>query len=158
MVWIENEATFLANKFRWDAVETVPQAEFERFQIVLDDPALARKLGLNTVAPEEPENALPVMHEESPTRYRMTVRRSNPGWLVISQARYPGWKARIGGREVPLLRANYAFNAITLPEGTSEIEFAYEPTSFRLGLWISGLAALVGAALLALRMRRNPSQ
>ena len=77
----------------------------------------------------------------------MRITRTNPGWLVISQARYPGWKARIGGQEVPLVRANYAFDAIALPQGESEIEFSYEPTSLRLGLWISAASALAGALL-----------
>ncbi len=148
MVWIENEATFVANKFRWDAVETVPSEEFARFTIVQDDPEFARKLGLNTVAPEEPEGSTPTMLEEEPEFYRMKLTRKNPGWLVISQARYPGWKARINGQEVPLLRANYAFNAVPVPPGESEIEFSYEPASFRLGLAISGASALVGLLLL----------
>jgi hypothetical protein len=157
MVWIENEATFLANKFRWDAIETITPEEFARFQIVQDDPQLAQKLGLNTVAPAEAEGSTPQMLEQSPTHYRMKLARKNPGWLVISQARYPGWKARIGGKEVPLLRANYAFDAIELPAGESEIEFSYEPLSFRLGLWISALSAFVGLLLLA-RLARSPHQ
>jgi Bacterial membrane protein YfhO len=148
MVWIENEATFLANKFRWEAVETVAREEFERFEIVQDDPELARRLGLNTVAAFEPDGSTPELLEQSPTSYRMRITREQPGWLVISQARYPGWKARIGGVETPLLRANYAFNAIELPRGTSEIEFVYEPASFRLGLLLSAASALIGLLLL----------
>ena len=45
------------------------------------------------------------------------------------------------------MRANYAFDAIALPQGESEIEFSYEPTSLRLGLWISAASALAGALL-----------
>lgn len=156
IVWIEDEAMFLANKFRWDAVETVSKEEFERFTLVKDDPALARKLGLNTVAPEEPQDANPQILEQSPEHYRLRVRRANPGWLVIAQARYPGWKARIDGQEVPLLRANYAFNAIALPQGTSEVEFSYEPLSFQLGLVLSAASALLGLLLLARAQRQWP--
>jgi uncharacterized membrane protein YfhO len=78
----------------------------------------------------------------------MRITRQHPGWLVISQARYPGWKARIDGVEVPLLRANYAFNAIALPRGTSEIEYSYEPASLRLGILLSVASALIGLLLL----------
>ena len=157
IVWIENEATFLANKFRWEAVETVPNEEFARFTIVADDPELAHKLGLNTVAPVEPEGSTPQLLEQSPTHYRMKITRANPGFLVISQARYPGWKARIGGAEVPLLRANYAFDAIALPKGTSEITFDYEPLSFRLGLALSAASLLVGLVLLTRLVRAQPA-
>jgi hypothetical protein len=147
VVWIENESTFVANKFLWKDVRTISSAEFKAYTIVDSDPALARRLGLNTVAPVEPEGSTPTLLEQSPTCYRMRITRANPGWLVISQARYPGWIARIGGREVPLVRANYAFDAIALPPGESEIEFSYEPLSFRLGLWISAASALAGALL-----------
>ena len=153
MVWIENEAMFLANKFSWDAVETVSAEEFARFKILENSSDLARELGLNTVAPVEEAGSTPQMLEESPTSYRMKITRQNPGWLVISQARYPGWKARIGGEEVPLLRANFAFNAVPLPKGESVIEFSYEPLSFRLGLAISAASALAGL-LLAWRLAR----
>jgi len=148
MVWIENEAMFLANKFRWEDVQTVPQEEFERFTILTQASDLARELGLNTVAPLETLGSTPVMLEQSPTSYRMKITRENPGWLVISQARYPGWKARIDGEEVPLLRANFAFNALALPRGESEIEFSYEPLSLRIGLALSAASALLGLLLL----------
>jgi len=148
MVWIEDEAMFLANKFRWDDVQTVPQQEFERFTILTQASDLARELGLNTVAPVEAQGSVPTLLEQSPTHYRMKIKRENPGWLVISQARYPGWKARIDGKEVPLLRANFAFDALALPRGESEIEFSYEPLSFRLGLALSAASALIGALLL----------
>ena len=38
------------------------------FQIVQDDPLLAQKLGLNTVAPAEPGGSTPQMLEQGPTR------------------------------------------------------------------------------------------
>src|SRR5262249_13838114 len=34
-----------------------------------------------------------------------------PAYLVLAQPHYPGWKARVNGMEVELLRANYAFSA-----------------------------------------------
>ena len=37
VVWVENEATFLANRFRWKDVETIPREEFETFTIVESD-------------------------------------------------------------------------------------------------------------------------
>ncbi|MBK7644568.1 MAG: YfhO family protein [Planctomycetes bacterium] len=152
-VWIRDQAAFLANKFRWDSIETVSREEFERFQILENDPGLLRKLGFRAVAPPEPEGTTPTLLEQEPTHYRMRIRRERPGWLVISQARYPGWVARIAGERVPLLRANYAFNAIELPSGESEIEFSYEPASFRIGLALSAASALLGLLLFA-RMAR----
>lgn len=75
--------------------------------------------------------------EQTSTRSRVLVRSSTPGWLVASQPFYPGWQARVNGVERPLLRANHAFCAVELPAGASEVEFVYEPGSFRRGIQVS---------------------
>lgn len=144
IVWIEDEATFLANKFDWKAVETISQEEFASFQIVQDDPETARRLGLIVVAPEEAGDAEPRVQFSSPTEHRMRITRAQPGWLVISQAHYPGWVARIDGREVPVERANYGFSAVELPKGDYELVFAYESPTLRLALAISLGSLLLG--------------
>jgi hypothetical protein len=85
--------------------------------------------------------------DEVPGSIRLQVARETKGWLVLAQPWYPGWKARIGGVEVPVVRANYAFAAVPVEAGTSVVELDYEPASFRNGLWIAG-ASLVLALVL----------
>ncbi len=85
--------------------------------------------------------------EQTPTKRVMELDQLWPSYVVISQAWFPGWKAYIDGEEVPVWRANYAFNAIAVPAGSNTIEFVYEPSSLRVGGWIS-LASLGAAALL----------
>jgi uncharacterized membrane protein YfhO len=75
-----------------------------------------------------------------------------PSYLVLAQAWFPGWKARIDGGEVELLRANGAFCAVALPAGECEVSLDYEPGSFRVGAWIS-LAALLAIAFVFVRGR-----
>jgi hypothetical protein len=43
------------------------------------------------------------------------------GYLVVSDLLLPGWKAFLDGREIPLLRADYAFRAVALPAGEHEV-------------------------------------
>ena len=89
----------------------------------------------------------------NPNRVTISLAMSQPGYLVLSQTFYPGWRASADGRPARLLRANHAFSAIYLDAGEHEVEFTYHPLSFYLGLAISGLtwAALavlkVGASL-----------
>ena len=68
--------------------------------------------------------------------------------LFISDLFYPGWKAYIDGREVKILRANYAFRAVEVPQGKHIVNFVYQPTSFTFGTILSlfsiGILLIVG--------------
>lgn len=155
IVHIEDEATFLANKFRWDQIETIPDEEFDRFRLVDYDLDAERKAGLRVVAPQEEGAKPPEVLEEGPTRIRVAVERENPGYLVVTKAHFPGWKARVNGEERPLYRANYAFDAVELRPGRNEVEISYEPASVRNGLVISCASALIGLFALARGLRRR---
>jgi len=72
----------------------------------------------------------------------------------ISDAYYPGWKAYIGGKEVKIYRANYAFQAVPVPSPDSEVVFKYEPKSFFDGLKISILSLVILLLLLGLWKRK----
>ncbi|HYN87945.1 MAG TPA: oligosaccharide flippase family protein, partial [Ardenticatenaceae bacterium] len=82
------------------------------------------------------------------------VATTNPGWLVLADTWFPGWKAflrqpgddRESEREVPIYRADGAFRAINLPPGEWVVRFKYSPDSIRIGFF----ASFLGAALLAL--------
>lgn len=58
------------------------------------------------------------------------------GWLVLVDSYYPGWKAYVGGRETPILRANCAFRAVKVQAG-QEVVFRYVSWPFRVGASIS---------------------
>jgi hypothetical protein len=76
------------------------------------------------------------------------------GYLVLTDAYYPGWRAYVDGSETPVLRADYLFRAVELPPGAHQVEFRYEPTSFATGAQVARLAlALASLALLATLVR-----
>jgi len=66
-------------------------------------------------------------------------------WLVLTDTWYPGWRAWVRGEPTEIVRANYAFRAVRIPQGTSEAVFRYEPATYRIGVFV-GLLSL-GAAL-----------
>ena len=70
-----------------------------------------------------------------------------PGYLLLLDTYYPGWKAYVDGERVSIHRADYNFRAVTLPAGRSHVSFEYRPASFALGLCLS----LMGAGWIAAR-------
>ena len=62
---------------------------------------------------------------------------SGDGFLFLSDAYYPGWKAYVDGQETRILRADYAFRTIPVPEGNHTVVFRYEPQSFWWGIRIT---------------------
>jgi hypothetical protein len=80
-----------------------------------------------------------VCHEAHRVVIHATAAR--PAWLVLTDTQYPGWRARVQGRVAEIFPANYAFRAVRIPKGGSEVAFTYEPASYRLGVFI-GLLSL----------------
>jgi hypothetical protein len=78
-----------------------------------------------------------------------------PALLVLTDAWYPGWKARVDGREVDVERVDYLVRGVPVPAGSHTVEFSYEPASWRVGWIVSLLALLTIAAAAAVGWRRR---
>jgi hypothetical protein len=94
------------------------------------------------------------VRESAPARVRLATETGAPGWLVLTDTWFPGWRARMDGADTRLWRADHAFRAVQVPAGRHEIEMRFEPVSLRLGAALSALAGLVAAALAAPGRRR----
>jgi len=67
---------------------------------------------------------------------RLVYEATLPGesFVVFSEAYYPkGWTATIDGNPTEILRTNYHFRSLIVPEGKHTIEFVFEPRSFYMG-------------------------
>lgn len=90
-----------------------------------------------------------------PTSVAVEADMAHEGFVVLSDAWYPGWRVRVDGQPRELLRANYTFRAVYVPAGAHRIEFVYRPTTVYRGIGLSlGAFGLLGAALLIPRCRR----
>jgi hypothetical protein len=144
--WIVGTA--LAAATHEEAFDRVIGPAFEPLeQVVLERPGGAGGEATEHAGPFELE-----IQGEEPCRWRFAATCATPGWLVVAQAFYPGWKARIDGEERPVLRANYGLTAVELPAGRHEVVLEYDPPSVRIGAWCSAAAA----ALIALGVVLGP--
>lgn len=94
--------------------------------------------------------------DNQPGKYSMTVESSSPGFLVVLNNYYPGWKAFVDGRQTEIFRANFAFRAVFVPKGQHRVSFVYDPVSFKAGLVVS-LISLISLTILVfgLFLREN---
>jgi hypothetical protein len=86
-----------------------------------------------------------------PERWQARVSLNQPGYLVQREAWYPGWRARVDGRDAPLLRADALFRAVPLGAGDHEVEIFFDSASFNRGAVVTLGALLVIMVLLAWR-------
>jgi hypothetical protein len=81
-----------------------------------------------------------------------------PGYLVLTDAYYPGWKATVDGTPVPILRGDIYFRAIALDAGDHTIAFQYSPPAASWGFSLGGawwLAWALAVAVAAWRAGRG---
>jgi hypothetical protein len=87
-------------------------------------------------------SAAPEFLSESNNRLTLRVKTGENGFLVLSDTYYPGWKVYVDGEKKKIYRANYTFRAVPLHPGTHQVEFVYDPLSFKLGAMITFLTII----------------
>lgn len=106
------------------------------------------KFKVNVTGPDSTATIKLVVHAPNYMKYQS--QSSADGLSVFSEIYYPGWVARIDGKEVPVLRADYILRAVEIPSGNHTIEFKFEPKAYTVGnkvtmasSWIALLILLV---------------
>ncbi len=75
-------------------------------------------------------------------RYKSTAQ--SPQFAVFSEIYYNrGWNAYLDGKKVDYARVNYVLRGMTLPAGNHEIQFIFEPESYKIGKKISTWSTLL---------------
>ena len=134
------------------ALEAISKDDFDpRKTVVLEGPGVPRWQATGQ------EIGDVVLSSSSDNAVRFEVRATSYGFLLLNELSYAGWNAYVDGQRTRVWRANYLFKAIEISPGDHEVEFRFEPDSFKLGLAISlpTLALLLTAAVFRLRSRQH---
>jgi hypothetical protein len=80
---------------------------------------------------------------ETPNSVCVEAQLDGAGYLVLSDASFPGWRAQVDGNPVPVLHANVLFRAVPLAPGKHEVVFEFTPPLMMFGMAISSLTAIL---------------
>jgi hypothetical protein len=95
----------------------------------------------------------PLIMSEHSNKVVVQLETQAPGWLVLSDIWYPGWRVWVDGEPVSMFRANYLFRAVEIPSGAHEVVFSYHPISFYAGSVVTILTCLILGGFFVIRKR-----
>lgn len=127
-----------------------PQTNLRKTLILEEEPGLKKQ-------PSKAEGKVEIV-KYLPQQIKLTVQTEKPGLLFLSDNYYPGWQATIDRGETKIYRADYAFRAIAVPAGSHEVEFLYDPPSFRWGTYGSLLGVVGMAGMTFILKKREESK
>ena len=153
LVVFENQRAF-ARAFLVHEVEHVASLDLALGRVRAVD--LSRVAVLDGPAPAPlPPPPVPPTRESvrianlEPQRVVLDAQLQSEGYVVFSDAFFPGWSATLDGAPVDIVPANVAVRAVRVPAGAHRIEMRYAPRSVRTGLWLAAASLALATALLA---------
>ncbi len=81
--------------------------------------------------------------EDSPDRLILDANAPDRAFIVVADAFFAGWRARVDGEAAPLFRVNHMVRGVAVPAGRHRLTMSYEPPG-----WAPAVATTRGAALL----------
>jgi hypothetical protein len=94
----------------------------------------------------------------APERVEIEVDSEAAGYLVLTDAWYPGWEATVDGEPVPVRRADLLFRAVAVDAGSHHVVFAFRPVSVLVGAGVSLVGLVILVVVVVLGLRRCPKR
>jgi len=132
---------------RWfvpSRIEVIRPAELERWIAGLDD---GRRVAVYDAAESGALGTSVKAIEVHPGRIVLAVSAPRPALIATSIGWPEGWRARTGGRPLPIVVVNGAFVGFRAPAGTSRVELRYIPPGLLPGCALAAAAFLLCTAL-----------
>lgn len=123
---------------------------------VVLEPAAGGVLPPTLSGHESSEGRVRIVPQPDPDRLMLEAELTAPGFVVIADAYYPGWKAWVDGRPAAIFPADLLFRAVAVPAGAHALELRYHPPSLRYGAVLFAAAAALCAFVLARGGRSTP--
>lgn len=81
--------------------------------------------------------------DDQPDRLALRVESPAPAFVVVADAWFDGWTARLDGAVVPIHRVNHLLRGVATPAGGHDLVMEYEPPGWRSGVRVTRVAAVV---------------
>lgn len=88
----------------------------------------------------------------TPTKVIIETQSMGPSFLVLTDNYYPGWDVVVNGKKGKVLKTNYSFRGVLIPEGKNNVEFNYLPMSFLIGAYLFFTGLLIIIVVVVTRM------
>jgi hypothetical protein len=90
-----------------------------------------------------------VIKSYTPNAIKIYVHTKKPGYLILLDANYPGWKVTIDNKPAELLTANMVYRAVKVSPGKRTVEFIFDPAIIKYGLFITIAGFIISILLVA---------
>jgi len=135
-----------------EIVSFMKSSAFDPLKMVVIEPQYKSKLFSPTEGGGSEGSCTIIEYQNESIIIRASTNK--PGYLVISEIFYPGWRATVDGEKAPILPGNFLFRVIPLNEGEHEVHLFFVSWPFRIGILIS-LLTLTGSILFIFWHRKH---
>jgi len=151
--WMASRASYVGSLD--DAITKIQSGKVNLRQEVL----LGNSAGIRpSAAGSEGAQGTVMIEQWGPGFLRVVTDSATPGYLVLSEVNYPGWRAHVAGRTLKPWTADGVLMAFPTEAGRQNWEIRYEPASFRLGAAASLLSLVALATGCVLLARKQPDR
>lgn len=140
---------FLSDKWIWRNSQTVASSNQQFAPVILDIPkdhGVEQPQANASAAADSGASTLTLVEDRSDF-VSLTAKCNEGKMLVVCDQLYPGWSARIDGKEVPIFAANKFFRAVYVPTGEHQIQFLYAPDSLKKGFFLLAAGVVLAMGL-----------
>jgi hypothetical protein len=129
-----------------DALGKLANPDFDPSKQVIVEGATANETADVPSNVRADDFAAATVTKQQPDDVAIHVSMQQPGFLVLTDTFYPGWKATVDGQDAEIHPADYLFRGVYVGTGEHSVEYVYDPPSFKIGLSITVIALFVGIA------------
>jgi hypothetical protein len=144
---IDMNAKMLPRAYFPRAVSGVPNPDESLKALATLDPSQNSLVMGSHAAVEQDALATTFVVSSDERSYRVHYQSRTQGLLKLSVAWFPGWRAVLDRRELPVLRVDHALMGVVVPEGEGEVAFEFHSNYFSAGMIVSLIATFVLLAL-----------
>jgi hypothetical protein len=123
------------------ALATVTDPRFDPRRILVVPPDAPAGLSQLAALPEAIATPVEITEVRAGAyRFALSQPLARAAYLFVSENYYPAWRARVDGKDFPVLRAQYALMAVPLPAGARAVELEFWSRRYQQGKLVTFLA------------------